>query len=172
VKLQDLAGERFGRWIVLRWAGKDKHRNALWLCRCDCGKERVVTSNSLRTGHTKSCGCLSREIAAQRQHKHGHARRNETPEYRTWKAMLTRCCNPHAPNYPDYGGRGITVCDRCRDSFGSFLEDMGEKPEPKHLYSIDRINNEAHYEPGNCRWATWSEQMRNRRPANEWKRAA
>ena len=126
----------------------------MWLCQCDCGKEVIVRGASLTTGNTKSCGCLTTANAVT----HGKSR---TDEYKAWGTMLQRCTNPRATGFDRWGGRGITVCERWRRSFENFLVDLGPKPSPQH--SIDRINNDGNYEPGNCRWATKQEQIWNSR---------
>jgi len=151
-------GEKYGRRTVIAFAYV-KYQKQHWHCLCDCGKSTIASTGSLRSGHPKSCGCASLEVNV----KHGYGRRGErrTPEYGTWQGMLNRCRNPKCKSYSYYGGRGITVCDRWRESFQAFLEDMGSKPSPTH--SIDRIDNEGNYEPGNCRWATKAEQNRNQR---------
>lgn len=159
---KDDVGSRHGRWTVLRFAGHRGPRR-LFLCRCDCGTEREVAIILLRSGQSRSCGCLQQEANDHAHLVHGHARRGaESPEFRTWKAMHQRCYDRSASNYTNYGGRGIAIRDRWRDDFSAFLADMGPKPSPGH--SIDRINNDGNYEPGNCRWATRSEQRRNQRP--------
>lgn len=159
----ELTGQRFGRLVVLRRAGSDRHGSALWLCRCDCGKEVVVRGSDLRSGNTQSCGCLNRECAAERcrnRTAHGHARRGERSRaHRCWGGMMKRCNNPHDKAYPRYGGRGIKVCERWWD-YEKFWKDMGDPPKG---YQIDRIDNDGDYEPGNCRWVTRSENQRNKR---------
>lgn len=147
-----LDGARFGRLMVLRRAGSNKRFNALWLCRCDCGEQAVVTSHRLISGKTLSCGCLQKE----RTTTHGLSR---TRTYRIWIKMRDRCENPRSDNYPDYGGRGITVCERWRE-FPNFLADMGHAPDGQ---SLDRIDNDRGYEPTNCRWATKTVQLNNTR---------
>jgi hypothetical protein len=160
-KQVDLTGHRFGRLIALRRTYENKR--SMWLCRCDCGESKLVPYASLAYGLTRSCGCLQRELISKRTFRHGEARspgREETVEYKTWAAMLGRCRNPKHQAYKNYGGRGITVCDRWL-TFENFLADMGRRPS-KEL-SIDRINNDGNYEPGNCRWATRKEQIANQR---------
>lgn len=156
-------GARFGRLVVIgdggRNPGNDHHR--LWLCRCDCGAEKAVLPSSLRRGKSASCGCLRHEFASARLATHGLSK---TPEYETWGRLRQRCTNPKHPDYPDYGGRGIRVCERW-DSFENFLADMG--PRPSRRYSIDRKDVNGDYAPENCRWATIRQQSRNKRN-NVW----
>ena len=156
-KFIDLVGQRFGRLIVIRFDGRDKWRKSYWLCRCDCGKEKIIGGNNLRSGNTKSCGCLAKNNAL----KHGHTIKGKgTRTYESWHSMIQRCTNPKDKRYKDYGGRGITVCERWLNSFPNFLEDMGDRPKG---HQIDRMNNDKGYHKSNCLWVTPKQNSRNRR---------
>lgn len=156
MKRIEIAGQRFGRLVVVKFHGP----NSIWECLCDCGETKLVKGGSLRNGSTRSCGCLNREQAASIKFSHGEARvHNLSPEYRAYGYAKTRCQNPAAYKYPSYGGRGIQFKFK---SFEEFLAALGRRPSEDH--SVDRIDNNGHYEPGNVRWATRSQQMRNRRP--------
>lgn len=164
--LIDLVGKKFGRWTVLSFCCQDKNKNSRWKCICECGNEALVLRWSLMSGSSKSCGCLNRDVHSALA-KHGQSKRgNPTAEYTAWAHMKQRCRNPENKQYYQYGGRGITVCDRWFDSFEAFFEDMGKKPSPDH--SLDRFpNNNGNYESGNCAWRTIPEQNRNKRD-NRW----
>jgi hypothetical protein len=160
---RDITGERFGRLTVVAVAGKNRHGQHRWACACDCGGSRTVDGPSLRTGATRSCGCLWSE-SRRRNGARADGTANIThglskiPEYAVWKTMVQRASG-RGPLKDRHVYAGIGVCDRWRD-FAAFIADMGRRPSDTH--SIDRIDGTRGYEPGNCRWATPSEQSRNR----------
>lgn len=163
----DISGKRFGRLVAIR-LDRIENKYTYWLCRCDCGKEVVVRYSHLFNGCKKSCGCLSdenRHIAYTRKCANRNFGNVSThPLYSVWTNILTRCYNQNSSAYLDYGGRGIVMCDRWlpqNRGFENFVNDMGERPTPKH--TIDRINVNGNYEPSNCRWITMKEQQNNKR---------
>jgi len=160
-KMLDLINKKFGRWIVLSRASSDSVGNAQWMCRCECGTEATVRGDHLRHGHSVSCGCYRREWSDVNKTQHGQRRRDDTTtEYNIWTSMKARCFNPRSQAFKYYGGRGITMCDEWRDDFKAFFDYVGQRP---HGLSIDRIDNDKGYFPGNIRWATPLQQSHNSR---------
>lgn len=166
-KLQDLVGRRFGMLVVVAKAHRQKG-HWKWQCKCDCGGESVVFGLALKAAMTHSCGCIGAAYqqafpakAAAISTKHGAAKRGRmAPEYKVWRCMRNRCNDPNATSYENYGGRGVRVCAEW-DDYAAFLAALGPRPSAAH--TLDRINPNGNYEPGNCRWVTRDIQQFNRR---------
>lgn len=152
---KDIEKEKFGRLLVIGFAGRlgNKSKHSFWRCKCDCGNIVRIRYNRLVSYKTRSCGCLMREARI----KHN---KSQSPEYKSYQCAKARCINPSDHAYKDYGGRGIEFRFK---SFEEFYAELRDKPEPKYLYSVDRIDNNGHYEKGNVRWATTKIQGKNKR---------
>jgi hypothetical protein len=167
----DRTGQVFGHLTVIELVPTihGKKDNKKWLCRCECGVEKIIRVDHLVSGETISCGCKKLDLLKEKSTTHGLSQNNDyKSEYLIWVGMKRRCFNKGYKKFIDYGGRGITVCERWTGANGflNFIKDMGKKPTQKH--SLDRWpNNDGNYEPDNCRWATMAEQNRNKRD-NHW----
>jgi hypothetical protein len=162
-------GQQFERLTVIGQEQSDRWGSKLWKCQCICGKIRHIKSTKLRSGHTKSCGCYNVEQAKQRMTTHGKSR---SRLHNIYNAMIQRCCNPKNPDYQNYGGRGIRVCDEWRDSFVTFNSWALQQPNVLQSgYSLDRINNDGGYKPENCRFSSRTDQNYNRRAFRTYTRA-
>ena len=158
-KLNNLLGLRFGKLVVIARSENDKHKNARWLCQCDCGNTKVVVGSSLIKGHTKSCGCVRKHLLQTMPLKHG---KKNTRLYNIWIDMKRRCNSKNRKSYKDYGGRGIVVCNEWLQDFMNFYNWAIANGYKENL-TIDRIDVNGNYEPNNCRWIEKGEQNRNQR---------
>ncbi len=158
--MKNLIGKTYGRLTVISYSEKNKYNRSMWLYKCECGNSKIISSNSLQQGHTKSCGCLDKEkhISSPNRTTHGEC---GTRLYRIWQAMKNRCSNPNSPDYKRYyGGKGVTICDNWKYNYWTF-RNWAVLHGYKENLSIDRIDPNGKYEPSNCRWATAKEQRHN-----------
>jgi len=159
----NLTGEKFNRLTVIEEYGRDKNKKVVWLCKCDCGNTLHVITEKLRSGNTKSCGCIRSEKLIAKNTIHG---KRHLREYTVWINMKKRCYSEKCKQYKDYGGRGIIVCQEWINDFDKFISDMGLSPTRKH--SIDRIDNDGNYTSENCQWSTRFQQHRNTSRSKFW----
>lgn len=160
-KANNITGQTFGRLTVLGPISKNTHRQIIWLCQCACGKQATTTRGNLINSHTQSCGCKSIDVLIERSKTHGMSK---SPLYKTWRHIIERCTNQNHEHYVYYGGRGIEICAEWRASFQAFYDHISQLPHCREDgFSVDRIDNNGNYQPGNVRWATMSQQRRNTR---------
>jgi len=156
-------GNVYNKLKIIEFSHRDSKSLIFVKCLCECGNHKIMNLSNIKRGMSKTCGCSKSIMNKKRENYHGLT---NTPEYQSWRNLKSRCCNKSISNYKNYGGRGITVCDRWLANFTNFLEDMGKKPSPVH--QIDRINNNGNYEPSNCRWVTPKVNSNNRSNSYTW----
>jgi hypothetical protein len=158
--VKTLTGQRFGKLVVLERAHRPDSKRAYWTCRCDCGRIAVKMGKYLLNGDTSSCGCAQVAMRKRGNMKYGELPANTSREYGIWRSMKSRCHIESSNSYQHYGARGVSVCERWRDDFRAFMEDMGRCPKG---WTLDRKDPNGNYQPDNCRWATWETQATNKR---------
>lgn len=149
---EDLTGQKFGKLTIMKFIVRNEKGHSKWLCECECGNEKIILGNNLKSGLTKSCGCICKNSTRNRMKTHD---KSYTPEHKIWRGLLWRCSDKNQADYKNYGALGIKVCDRWSNSFENFLEDMGDRPIDKHV--MGRIDTTGNYEPNNCSWMTKKE---------------
>lgn len=164
MKKDDMINKVFNKLTVIERVEKGADGRKRYLCRCECGVYTNVRGKDIKSGNTKSCGCIAKKRAKNLNKKYRNS--GKRVEYTAWKNMVYRCYNNNSINYHSYGGRGIKVCERWLESFDNFYEDMGERPSSKH--QLDRINNNDNYKPDNCRWILAHQNANNRRVKEDW----